>query len=133
MVNNNLFFMNRRTINCTSQYCEACTSACVYDRTPFPGRPANAMFFTGIDETSMTSMSSEKVSKQEIDAPETISLLKNDSSKAAYECDEPEEEMLSDYNLSDDEFTPSKRKRRKEAPVRKVDGYQYIVQMIYIF
>jgi len=76
-------------------------------------------FELGIDETSMTSISSEKVPKQEIDAPETISLLKNDSSKVAYECDEPEEEILSDYNVSDDEFTPSKRKRRKEASVRK--------------
>ena len=81
----------------------------------------------------MTSISSEKVPKQEIDAPETISLLKNDSSKVAYECDEPEEEILSDYNVSDDEFTPSKRKRRKEASVRKVDVYHCIISMVFIF
>ena len=31
--------MNRRTINRTSQCCEACTSACACDRAPFPGRP----------------------------------------------------------------------------------------------
>ena len=75
----------------------------------------------GMDESSMTSISSEKLSKPDSDnALETSSLLRNDSSKLTYECDEPEEEVLSDYNLSDDEFTPSKRKRRKEAPVRKV-------------
>ena len=39
VVNNNWFFMNRRTINGTSQCCEACTSACMCDPTPFPGRP----------------------------------------------------------------------------------------------
>lgn len=80
----------------------------------------NPIFFVGLDESSMTSISSEKLPKPETDTVETNSVVRNESSKLVYECEEPEEEVLSDYNLSDDEFTPSKRKRRKEAPVRKV-------------
>ena len=78
------------------------------------------LFFVGPDETSMTSISSDKLPKPEIDASDLSNLSRNDSSKLGYECEELEDEVLSDYNLSDDEFTPSKRKRRKEQPVKKV-------------
>ena len=86
------------------------------------------MFSVGMDETSMTSISSEKLPKPETESTEANNLVRNDSSKLVYECEEPEEEVLSDYNLSDDEFTPSKRKRRKETPAKKVSfGSMYLV------
>lgn len=68
----------------------------------------------------MTSILSDKLPKSDVDTSEASNMSKNDNSKLGYECEEPDEEVLSDYNMSDDEFTPSKRKRRKEPPVKKV-------------
>ena len=69
----------------------------------------------------MTSISSEKLAKPESEASEVGSVSRHETAKlGGYECEEPEEEVMSDYNLSDDEFTLSKRKRRKEPAVKKV-------------
>ena len=40
------------------------------------------------------------------------------------EVDEHEEEAMSEFNLSDDEFTPSsKKKKKKEPPVKRVCSF----------
>eukprot|EP00112_Aurelia_sp_Birch-Aquarium-sp1_P004034 Seg1455.5 transcript_id=Seg1455.5/GoldUCD/mRNA.D3Y31 product="Zinc finger protein ubi-d4" protein_id=Seg1455.5/GoldUCD/D3Y31 len=79
----------------------------------------NEMFEPGPDETSMSSISSDKIPKSEVDGSESSQPVRQETSKPAYECEDPEDDFLSDYNISDDEFTPSRRKKRKEPPAKK--------------
>ena len=76
--------------------------------------------FSGPDETSMSSISSDKMPKSEVDGSESSQPIRQETSRSVYECEDPEDDYLSDYNISDDEFTPSRRKKRKEPPAKKV-------------
>eukprot|EP00794_Sanderia_malayensis_P020399 gene20399-22412_t len=69
------------------------------------------------DEGSLSSIPSEKLLKMDLDTSEQF-LGPSDARRMDYE--DQEEDILSDYNPSDDEFTPgSRRKKKKEAPAKK--------------
>ena len=68
----------------------------------------------------MSSTFSEKLQRNESDPPEPTPLPKPEVAKSSYDYEEQEDETMSDYNISDDEFTPSKRRKRKDASFKRV-------------
>ena len=89
---------------------------------------------SGPDETSMSSISSDKMPKSEVDGSESSQPVRQETSKSVYEYEDPEDDFLSDYNISDDEFTPSRRKKRKEPPAKKVplSNLLYSTNLVYL-